>query len=86
MYSYHHTISTTLLYGLREALAIFCEEGLAATIQRHQEASVALQKGIEALGLEMLIKSPELRMPTVNVVIVPSGVNWKMVTDYIMAQ
>ncbi|EDW75376.1 uncharacterized protein Dwil_GK20138 [Drosophila willistoni] len=81
---YHHTISSTLLYGLREALAHFCAMGLGAVVRRHQECSTRLQLGIEELGLEMFIPREEDRLPTVNTIKIPFGVDWKKVADYAM--
>ncbi|EDW62300.1 serine--pyruvate aminotransferase, mitochondrial [Drosophila novamexicana] len=82
--SYHHTISSTLLYGLREALAHFCAMGLKKVVQRHQECSNRLQLGIEELGLEMFVQHEPDRLPTVNTIKVPFGVDWKKVADYAM--
>lgn len=81
---YHHTISATLLYGLREALAIACEEGLASINQRHLECSKHLQKEIEAMGLTMYVKDANDRLPTVNAIDVPKGVDWRKVAEYAM--
>ncbi|EDW00110.1 alanine--glyoxylate aminotransferase [Drosophila grimshawi] len=81
---YHHTISTTLLYGLREALAHFCAMGLRNVVQRHQECSARLQLGIEELGLEMFVQEEKDRLPTVNTIKVPFGIDWRKVADYAM--
>lgn len=81
---YHHTISSTLLYGLREALAHFCAMGLKSVVQRHQECSARLQLGIEELGLEMFVQHEADRLPTVNTIKVPFGVDWRKVADYAM--
>jgi len=81
---YHHTISSTLLYGLREALAHFCAVGLKAVVRRHQECSKRLQLGIEELGLEMFVQREEERLSTVNTIKVPFGVDWKKVAEYAM--
>lgn len=34
----------------------------------------------------MLVERPEHRMPTVNVIKVPEGVEWKKVTDHAMSK
>ncbi|XP_022917907.2 alanine--glyoxylate aminotransferase [Onthophagus taurus] len=81
---YHHTISATLLYGLREALAIACDEGMEKMIQRHQECSQKLYNGLEKMGLELFIKDKQKRIPTVTTIKVPDGVNWKDVVNYAM--
>lgn len=81
---YHHTACATLLYGLREALAIACEEGLQSIIQRHLECSKQLQNEIETMGLSMYVKDVKDRLPTVNAINVPQGVDWRKVAEYAM--
>jgi len=79
---YHHTISSTLLYGLREALANFCTLGLKNVVQRHEDCCYHLQNGIEDLGLEMFVQKEQDRLPSVNTVKVPIGIDWKKVSEY----
>ncbi|XP_030380957.1 serine--pyruvate aminotransferase, mitochondrial [Scaptodrosophila lebanonensis] len=81
---YHHTISSTLLYGLREALANFCAMGLKSVVHRHKECSTRLQLGIEELGLEMFVAHESERLSTVNAIKVPFGVDWRKVAEYAM--
>lgn len=84
--SYHHTACATLFYGLREALAIFASEGILASIYRHRACASRLQIGIESMGLEMFVEKLSDRLPTVNAVKVPAGVDWKAVSDYAAKQ
>ena len=70
--------------GLREALAIVCEQGLERLIQRHKDCSAELQRGLERMGLEMFVPVAQHRMSTVNTVRVPEGVDWKKVSKYAM--
>ncbi|KAJ6635526.1 Alanine--glyoxylate aminotransferase [Pseudolycoriella hygida] len=81
---YHHTISATLLYGLREALAVFCEEGMSKFIKRHDDCSKQLKNGLLSLGLELLVSNEKWRLPTVTTIKVPTGVDWKAVCEYAM--
>ncbi|CAO1302747.1 unnamed protein product [Diamesa serratosioi] len=84
---YHHTISSTLLYGLREAIAVFIENGgLETSFKRHEMCSKLLQDGLKSNGLEMFIENPRYRTPTVNSVNVPKDVDWQKVTKYAMSQ
>ena len=71
---YHHTISTTLIYALREALLMVEEEGLAARQSRHERNHHALVAGIEAMGLSLLPPEAE-RLWTLNAVKMPAGVD-----------
>jgi alanine-glyoxylate transaminase/serine-glyoxylate transaminase/serine-pyruvate transaminase len=71
---YHHTMSSTLIYALREALLMVEEEGLAARQARHERHHRALAAGIEAMGLSLLPPETE-RLWTLNAVKMPAGVD-----------
>jgi alanine-glyoxylate transaminase/serine-glyoxylate transaminase/serine-pyruvate transaminase len=71
---YHHTMCTSLIYALREALAMVEEEGLAARHARHERHHHALAAGVEAMGLSLLPPAGE-RLWTLNTVRVPAGVD-----------
>jgi len=71
---YHHTMSTTLIYALREALLMVEEEGLAERQLRHERNHLALVAGIEAMGLSLLPPEAE-RLWTLNAVQMPAGVD-----------
>lgn len=71
---YHHTLSTSLIYALREALLIVQEEGLDLRVQRHERHHRALVAGLEAMGLSLL-PPPGERLWTLNTVRVPQGVD-----------
>ena len=47
------TPPVSLVYGLREALRMIDEEGLANVLARHRRLSSALRAGCQALGLEL---------------------------------
>lgn len=82
--SYHHTVSSPILCAFREALADICREGLHASIERHISSAKRFQKGVESLGLQIYVENPNLRLPTINVINVPNGVNSQLVFDYAM--
>ena len=71
---YHHTASATLFYALHEGLALVEEEGLANRLQRHRHAHEQFVRGIEGLGLKMLV-APEHRIWNLNTPRVPEGVD-----------
>lgn len=81
---YHHTGPVNSMYGLREGLAIVAEEGLENCWRRHRLCADRLQEGLKELGLEMFVPDESARLPTVNTIKVPAGVDWKAVTDYCM--
>jgi alanine-glyoxylate transaminase/serine-glyoxylate transaminase/serine-pyruvate transaminase len=70
---YHHTAPVLLVYSIREALRLLYEEGLESRWKRHKVNSVALIKGIEALGLKMYAEEV-VRCPAINAVKVPEFV------------
>jgi alanine-glyoxylate transaminase/serine-glyoxylate transaminase/serine-pyruvate transaminase len=80
---YHHTSSSTLNYALLEALLLIEEEGLQNRFERHLKNHQALVAGVEAMGLKMLIK-PEYRLPTLNTIRVPDGVDEARVRGYLL--
>lgn len=71
---YHHTLSTSLVYALREALLMVEEEGLEHRWARHEKHHMALVAGIEAMGLSLLPPKDE-RLWTLNAVCAPQGVD-----------
>lgn len=71
---YHHTAPINMLYGLYQSLYLILEEGLEAVYARHMRYHEMLVKELEALGLSMLV-GPEYRLPMLNAVVVPEGVD-----------
>jgi alanine-glyoxylate transaminase/serine-glyoxylate transaminase/serine-pyruvate transaminase len=80
---YHHTSSSTLNYGLLEALHLIHEEGLENRIQRHTRNHKAFVAGVEAMGLKMLV-APQHRLPSLNTVKVPEGIDDAKVRSYLL--
>ena len=71
---YHHTMSSTCIYALREALVAIEEETLEARWERHERHHRALAAGMEAMGLSLL-PSPAERLWTLNAIRVPDRVD-----------
>jgi len=71
---YHHTLCTSLVYALREALLMIDEEGLEARWARHERHHHAFAAGLDAMGLSLLPPAGE-RLWTLNTVRVPAGVD-----------
>jgi len=71
---YHHTMSSTLMYALREALLMVEEEGLPARLARHERHHRALAAGVDGMGLSLLPPEGE-RLWTLNTIRVPAGVD-----------
>jgi aspartate aminotransferase-like enzyme len=71
--SYHYTAPVSGILALHEALRLVCGETLPKRFERHQHCSVALQAGIEGMGLQLLVK-PEHRLNSVVGIVVPDSV------------
>jgi alanine-glyoxylate transaminase/serine-glyoxylate transaminase/serine-pyruvate transaminase len=72
--TYHHTAPVNMLYALHETLSILEEEGLSSAWQRHRLHHQALVAGLEAMGLSLFVDEA-IRLPQLNVVNIPDGVN-----------
>jgi alanine-glyoxylate transaminase/serine-glyoxylate transaminase/serine-pyruvate transaminase len=72
--AYHHTAPINMIYGLYQALVTLTTEGLENAFARVQSVHKQLVAGIEKMGLEMLVR-PECRLPMLNTVKVPAGVD-----------
>ncbi|MBD3243801.1 MAG: aminotransferase class V-fold PLP-dependent enzyme [Chitinivibrionales bacterium] len=72
--AYHHTAPINMLYALSQALDVILDEGLEQVYARHRAAHEQLVSGLGELGLEMLV-APEHRLPMLNAVKVPAGVD-----------
>jgi alanine-glyoxylate transaminase/serine-glyoxylate transaminase/serine-pyruvate transaminase len=71
--TYHHTAPTNSLYALHEALLILKEEGIENSWARHQRHHQALKAGLEAMGLQYLVKEGA-RLPQMNAVHIPEAI------------
>ena len=83
--TYHHTAPINALYGLHEALVVLLEEGLAAAHARHRRVHEAFVAGAEAAGLSFLV-APEHRLPQLNAVKVPGGIDEAQVRARMLAK
>ncbi len=71
---YHHTMSSSLIYALNEGLAAIEEEGLEARWTRHADTHRVFADTLDALELSLLPSTTE-RLPNLNAVNVPDGVD-----------
>lgn len=67
------TPATNLLYGLREALRMMQEEGLANVYARHARLAEATRRATQAWGLEVLCRNPAEHSNSVTAVLMPEG-------------
>jgi len=71
---FHHTAPVANLYAFREALRLIHLEGLEERFHRHQQAHDLLVSQLQRIGLT-LFTAPENRLPMLNVVNIPDGVD-----------
>jgi alanine-glyoxylate transaminase/serine-glyoxylate transaminase/serine-pyruvate transaminase len=70
-----YTPSTNLLFGLREALAMLEEEGLANVFARHRRLADAARAAVRAWGLEIACEREDEYSPVVTTVMMPADVD-----------
>ncbi len=68
-----YTPATNMLYGLKEALAMLQEEGLANVFERHARHAAATRAAVRAWGLEILCQDAREYSPVLTGVLMPEG-------------
>ena len=82
--SYHHTAPVNSLYALHESLVMLKNEGLENSWKRHATLHAELAKGLELLGIKFIVPENE-RLPQLNSVYIPEGVDDADVRNYLLA-
>ncbi len=72
--SYHHTAPVNSLYALHESLLMLKNEGIENAWKRHAVYHQELKQGLEELGIKFIVDE-EYRLPQLNAVYIPEGVN-----------
>ncbi len=72
---YHHTAPISMIYALREGLRLIVAEGFQEVIDRHLILGRALQAGLTAMGLELVVKDEQYRLPNLTSVLIPEGIS-----------
>ena len=83
--AYHHTAPVNMLYGLYQALKDILDEGLDKAIARHRRVHDYLVAGLEKQGLTLLVE-PQYRLPMLNAVRVPDGVDEAAVRSRLLSE
>ncbi len=73
-HQYHYTAPVPGILAMHEALRLICEETLEERFFRHKVSSLALQKGIQTMGLNLFIPE-EHRLNSVIAIEIPENVN-----------
>ncbi len=69
------------LFGLRAALDLLLEEGLANVAARHHRLGEGVRRAIAAWNLKLCARDPKVYSNTVSAVVVPDGIDAKKVID-----
>jgi pyridoxamine--pyruvate transaminase len=67
------TPSVSELYGVEASVDELLEEGLEASIERHERSAAACRAGVRAMGLELWPRSDEVAAACVTAIAVPEG-------------
>ena len=67
------TPATNMLYGLREAMLMLREEGMANVFARHQRHAEATRRAVCAWGFDVLCANPAEYSPVLTAVMMPAG-------------
>jgi pyridoxamine--pyruvate transaminase len=67
------TPSVSDIYGVEAAVDELLEEGLEASIERHERSAQACRAGVRAMGLELWPRSEEIAAACVTAIAVPEG-------------
>jgi alanine-glyoxylate transaminase/serine-glyoxylate transaminase/serine-pyruvate transaminase len=79
-----YTPPTNLLFGLREALAMFDEEGLPAVVARHGRHAEATRRAVRGWRLETVCQDPADYSSTLTAVMLPDGADADQVRQLIL--
>jgi alanine-glyoxylate transaminase / serine-glyoxylate transaminase / serine-pyruvate transaminase len=79
--SYHYTAPVSGILALHEALRLVCVETLPNRFNRHLQCSEALQAGIEAMGLKLLVPKAH-RLNSVIGIVTPDQVSSDVVRTH----
>ena len=77
-----YTPPVPLIMGMAESLAMLFEEGLENVYARHHRLAGGVRSAVEAWGLSLCAKSPELYSDTVSAILVPEGFDSDALTEH----
>lgn len=72
-----YTPAINLFFGLEVALKLLQEEGMPNVFRRHTRNALAMQAGLMAMGLELLVENEAERSPAVTAVKLPANIAYQ---------
>jgi alanine-glyoxylate transaminase/serine-glyoxylate transaminase/serine-pyruvate transaminase len=82
--AYHHTMSSNMIYALREGLRLVAEQKVEERWARHRKMAELFWDGLAEIGLSCHVEDPDLRIPSLTTVRVPEGVDAKAVAGRLL--
>lgn len=83
---YHHTAPISMVYALREGLRLIVDEGLDNVFARHEMYGKALQNGLEAMGLSLVVEKDEHRLRQLTSVHIPEQIEDAKIRKQLLEQ
>ncbi len=80
--SYPYTPPLQLFSGLKASVELLLNEGMDNVNARHHRIAQGIRAAVNAWGLELCAKNPELYSDTVTAIIVPEGKDANLVTQH----
>jgi alanine-glyoxylate transaminase / serine-glyoxylate transaminase / serine-pyruvate transaminase len=77
-----YTPPLNLIFGLRASLDLLFEEGLENVYARHHRLATGVRQAVDAWGLTLCAKSPDLYSDSVSAIFVPEGFNSDALTNH----
>ena len=77
-----YTPPLSLIFGLRESLDMLLEECLDNVYARHHRLATGVRRAVEAWGLTLCAKTPDLNSDSVSAIYVPEGFDSNDLTDH----
>ena len=77
-----YTPPLQLIHGLSAALEMLFDEGLDNVFARHFRLAEGVRRAVEAWGLKLCAKSPDLYSDSVSAIYVPDGFNSDQLTNH----
>lgn len=78
-----YTPSVCDIHGVEAACDQMLEEGLEASIARHEAAAAACRAGVREMGLRLWPKSEDITAPCVTAIAVPDGLDHEAVRSHV---
>jgi alanine-glyoxylate transaminase / serine-glyoxylate transaminase / serine-pyruvate transaminase len=79
-----YTPATNLLFGLREALAMFDEEGMETVFGRHARQAEATRRAVRGWGLDILCQDQDAYSATLTAVLLPEEYDADLIRKLIL--